>query len=648
MIGRWWGRVLTAGGVLCTLLAVALFLLGLPLVGAARPAYSAYATAVCLTFSLVCFGLGAVVAVRSSDPMARYAAVMLAMLGGAGPPYTDPLSARPGLFVPARIGTFLLVATIVGFLLIFPSGRVRPRWALWPALALAGATLFVMLSPSVYPPSPNPPDVLGLFMLAGLGGGLAAQGWRWSRISDREARRQTQWVVLGAAIAIAVLTLSVTLSGRLPPPLADEVSFTTVNLGLLAIPVSIGLAVTRYRLWQVDFFVNRALVYGALTVILVAAYLAVVVGLQAVLAGRYQVVISLVGAGLVAVAFQPIRQSIQRLANRLMYGERDEPLSILLRLGRTLDETVTTETLLPRIVETVAGALRIPYVAVALREDDDDVVAASHGQPTDDLLRLPLTHQTALVGELRLANRGPHDAFSPADLEVLRELAVHVGAAAKSVLLTRELQRSRERLVAARAEERRRLRRDLHDGLSPQLVGVALKLDGIRNRLEELPEVRRELDELADRTRAAIADVRRIVYALRPPALDELGLIAAIRQSADVDGSGIDICIDAPEGLPALPAAVEVAAYRIAQEAVTNVVRHSGARNCRLSVTLEGGVLRLEVSDDGAGLSPNASAGVGLSSMRERAEELGGRLELETAVGGGTRIAALLPCPEVA
>jgi signal transduction histidine kinase len=640
--------VLTAGGVLCTLLAVALFLLGLPLVGAARPAYSAYATAVCLTFSLVCLGLGAVVAVRSSDPMARYAAVMLAMLGGAGPPYTDPLSARPGLFVPARIGTFLLVATIVGFLLIFPSGRVRPRWALWPALALAGATLFVMLSPSVYPPSPNPPDVLGLFMLAGLGGGLAAQGWRWSRISDREARRQTQWVVLGAAIAIAVLTLSVTLSGRLPAPLADEVSFTTVNLGLLAIPVSIGLAVTRYRLWQVDFFVNRALVYGALTVILVAAYLAVVVGLQAVLAGRYQVVISLVGAGLVAVAFQPIRQSIQRLANRLMYGERDEPLSILLRLGRTLDETVTTETLLPRIVETVAGALRIPYVAVALREDDDDVVAASHGQPTDDLLRLPLTHQTALVGELRLANRGPHDAFSPADLEVLRELAVHVGAAAKSVLLTRELQRSRERLVAARAEERRRLRRDLHDGLSPQLVGVALKLDGIRNRLEELPEVRRELDELADRTRAAIADVRRIVYALRPPALDELGLIAAIRQSADVDGSGIDICVDAPEGLPALPAAVEVAAYRIAQEAVTNVVRHSGARNCRLSVTLEGGVLRLEVSDDGAGLSPNASAGVGLSSMRERAEELGGRLELETAVEGGTRIAALLPCPEVA
>lgn len=126
MIRRWRGRALAAGGVLCVLLAVGLFLLGLPLVGAARPTYSAYATAVSLTFTLACFGLGAVVAVRSSDPMARYAAVMLAMLGGAGAPYTDPLSARPGLFVPARIGTFLLMATIVGFLLVFPTGRVRP------------------------------------------------------------------------------------------------------------------------------------------------------------------------------------------------------------------------------------------------------------------------------------------------------------------------------------------------------------------------------------------------------------------------------------------------------------------------------------------------------------------------------------------
>jgi signal transduction histidine kinase len=635
-----------AGGVLCTLLAIAIFLLGLPLVGGARPAYATYATAVVVLFSLTSFGVAALIAARSSDPMARYAVVMLAMFAGAAAPVTDPLSARPGLFVLARLGNFLVNATFIGFLLIFPTGRIRPHWALWPALAWGAALLFVVLSPSIFPVGPKPAIVYAILIFSGYGGGLALQVWRWWRVSDRAARRQTQWVVLGVVVAFAVQVLSIALIPRLlAAPLADEVSLTTVSLGYLAIPVSIGLAVTRYRLWQVDFFVNRALVFGALSAILVAAYLAVVLGLQAALAGTGQTVISLAAAGLVAVAYQPLRQRIQRLANRLMYGERDEPLSVLLRLGRTLDETVSTETLLPRIVDTVAGALRIPFVAVALREDDEDVVAASHGQATEDLLRLPLTHQGTLVGELRLANRGPHDTFSPADLKVLRELAVHVSAAAKSVLLTGELQRSRERLVAASAEERRRLRRDLHDGLSPQLVGVALKLDGIRNRLEEQPEVRRELDELADRTRAAIADVRRLVYALRPPALDELGLVAAIRQSADVDGSGIEIRIDAPESLPPLPAAVEVAAYRIAQEAVANVVRHSGAHSCRLNMTFEGGVLRLEVSDDGAGLSTNASSGVGLRSMRERAEELGGRFELETVAGRGTRIAALLPCP---
>jgi len=310
---------LAAGGVLCTLLSVAIFLLGLPLVGGARPAYATYATAVVVLFSLTSFGVAALIAARSSDPMARYAVVMLAMLAGAAAPLTDALSARPGFFVVARLGNFLVNATFIGFLLIFPTGRIRPHWALWPTLAWGAATLFVVLSPSIYPVGPNPPIVYAILIFSGYGGGLALQVWRWWRISDRPARRQTQWVVLGVVVAIAVQVLSIALIPRLlTAPLADEVGLTTVSLGFLAIPVSIGLAVTRYRLWQVDFFVNRALVFGALTAILVAAYLALVLGLQAVLAGHGQAVISLIAAGLVAVAFQPLRQRIQRLANRLM------------------------------------------------------------------------------------------------------------------------------------------------------------------------------------------------------------------------------------------------------------------------------------------------------------------------------------------
>ena len=645
MIRAWRGRALAAGGVLCALLAVTLFLLGLPLVGAARPGYPVYATVVLLIFTFACFGVAAVIAVRSQDPMARYTAVMLAMFGGAGAPYADPLSARPGFFVPARLGNYLLLATLVGFMLIFPSGRIRPRWALWPAVIWAAATLVVMLSPQIDPPGPRPSPELAVLLLGGFGGGLVAQAWRWFRISDRAERWQTKWVVLGASVAIVVQALSVATAGLLPPRIADQVGFTTVTLGFLVIPIAIGFAVMSYRLWQIDLFVNRALVYGALTATLVVVYLILVLGTEALVAGRGQVLISLAAAALIAIAFQPLRLRIQRLANRLMYGDRDEPLALLLRLGRTLDESVSTETLLPRIVATVAGALRIPYVAVALQADDGVVVAASHGRAVEKVLCLPLTNQQAVIGELRVADRGPHDALSEGDLKVLRDLAVHVGAAAGSVLLTRELQMARQRLVGARAEERRRIRRDLHDGVAPQLVGVALNLAAIRNRLDGQSAVQTELDELADRTRTAISDVRRLVYALRPPALDELGLVSAIKQAADMNGSGIDIKIDAPATLPPLPAAVEVAGYRIAQEALTNVVRHSGARSCRLTLALESGFLRLEVLDDGAGLNGDSPAGVGLLSMRERAEELGGSLDLQPAAGGGTRLTALLPCP---
>ena len=198
--------------------------------------------------------------------------------------------------------------------------------------------------------------------------------------------------------------------------------------------------------------------------------------------------------------------------------------------------------------------------------------------------------------------------------------------------------------MTARAEERRRLRRDLHDGLGPQLVSLALKLEAARNRSEADERMRELLTALAGQTRSVIADVRRLVYALRPPALDELGLLGALAQVGAAAGDAIEFTFDRPERVPPLPAAVEVAAYRIAQEALTNVIRHSGARRCTLRLAVTGGEVRLEVTDDGAGIAPGAPAGVGLHSMRERAEELGGRLEVGSAEGGGGHIVAFLPC----
>jgi signal transduction histidine kinase len=218
------------------------------------------------------------------------------------------------------------------------------------------------------------------------------------------------------------------------------------------------------------------------------------------------------------------------------------------------------------------------------------------------------------------------------------------------VRLTADLQRSRERLVSAREEERRRLRRDLHDGLGPQLASLVLKLETARNRMADDPQAAALLTDLSARTQEAVADIRRLVYALRPPALDELGLIMALREGAtqyNQQGiNGLNITFDAPDKLPPLPAAVEVAAYRIAQEALTNVVQHANARICLIRLRLDESarLLCLEVRDDGKGLPIKRPAGIGLNSMRERAEELGGALTITSLSTGGTLLSARLPC----
>jgi signal transduction histidine kinase len=223
------------------------------------------------------------------------------------------------------------------------------------------------------------------------------------------------------------------------------------------------------------------------------------------------------------------------------------------------------------------------------------------------------------------------------------------------VRLTADLQRARERLVTTREEERRRLHRDLHDGLGPQLASLTLTIGAARELLRHDPDAAdRLLQELTLHTQAAITDIRRLVYALRPPALDDLGLVPALReQAAQYSQAGLQIAINAPDRLPPLPAAVEVATYRIVQEALTNVVRHARARTCTVSITLTpGGSLVARIQDDGVGLPPAgatpasdslARPGVGLTTMRERAAELGGTFEIASVRGGGTCITAGLP-----
>jgi signal transduction histidine kinase len=413
-------------------------------------------------------------------------------------------------------------------------------------------------------------------------------------------------------------------------------------------------------LWDIDVLINRTLVYGSLTIVIAGVYALVVGGLGALVQTSGNLLLSILASGLIAILFHPLRQRLQQGVNRLMYGERDDPYAVLARLGQQLEVTLAPEAVLPTITETLAHSLKLPYVAINLKQGDEYVEAAVYGSPRDDLLRLPLVYQAEPVGELILSPRAPDEDFTPADQRLLNDLTHQVGAAAHAVRLTtdlqrltRDLQRSRERLVLAREEERRRLRRDLHDGLAPTLAALALAASTAGDLIPSDPEAAASLvAELETEIRAAVADIRRMVYDLRPPTLDELGLAAAIRERAaqinhqnqrgSATMNGLHIIVEAPDDLPTLPAAVEVAAYRIALEAITNVVRHSKANTCTIRFELADELL-VKITDDGIGLPAQHRSGVGLLSMRERAAELGGSCTIQRMEGSGTRVSARLP-----
>ena len=329
-----------------------------------------------------------------------------------------------------------------------------------------------------------------------------------------------------------------------------------------------------------------------------------------------------------------------------MYGERDEPYGVISRLGQQLAAALAPEAVLPTIVQTVQETLKLPYVAIALQQDGEFAVVAAAGAPTDGTHHWPLAYQNETAGHLIVAPRTSGEAFGPADRRLLDDLARQAGVAVHAVRLTADLRRARARLVTAQEEERRRLRRDLHDGLGPQLASQPLTIDAVCKVLAHDPATALELlQDLKAQSLAAMTDIRRLVYDLRPPALDDLGLVATLReQTRRYEHLGVRFTIEVPERLPALPAAVEVAAFRIVQEALTNVARHAQAQSCSVRLAIED-VLSIEICDDGRGLPSDRRAGVGLSSMRERTEELGGRCMIEARAGGGTCVRAWLPLP---
>ncbi len=449
-------------------------------------------------------------------------------------------------------------------------------------------------------------------------------------------RQQIKWFAFAGVVAFACIAAMFT-------PLDDYRSI--LGLGILAIPIAVGVAILRYRLYDIDLIINRTLVYATLTAVIIAIYVLIVGYLGAVLQTGSDLAISLVATGVVAVLFQPLRDRLQRYVNRLMYGERDEPYKVISRLGERLESALAPDAVLPAIVGTIREALKLPYAAIALPRDDGFEISAATGEPVDHTLRVPLTYQGASVGELLLGPRAPGEEFSAADRRLLEDLAHHAGVAVHGVRLTADLQRSRERLILAREEERRRLRRDLHDELAPTLAALGLSAATVGELIENDPEQATAANEkLRKALRDTVGDVRRLAYDLRPPALDDLGLVEAVKERAARFGAEPRVTVEAA-GLPeTLPAAVEVAAYRIVQEALMNVGRHADASSCTVRLDCPGGrALEIEITDDGIGLPDAPQPGVGLRSMRERAAELGGSCEIGRATPSGARVFARLP-----
>ncbi len=586
------------------------------------------------------------------------------------------LVAVPGSWPAGRAAAWLAnwiwaipFAALAFVFLLFPTGHLRsPRWrvAAWlvaGAYALAMVDLIVHATRiwrhpfTTYTQSSNPPDVNAalVLMIAAMAVSVAAVVVRFAHSSGEE-RLQLKWFAAAALLVIATI---------IPSFLTDVLIFGLVfNLALLCLWVAIGIAILKYRLDGIDIVISKAVLYGSLAVFITAVYAGLVVGVGTLAGGRDRPLLAALAAAVVAVAFQPVRQRAGRLANRVVYGRRATPYQVLSDFAHRIGGAYASEDVLPQMAQIVAKGTGAERVVVWLRVDDElhPEASSSDGSsatpvPADPLpvdgqamppvpgadLSVPVVHQGELLGAISIWM--PKDEpLRPAGRQLVADVASQAGLVLSNAALIEDLRASRQRLVTAQDEARRRLERNIHDGAQQDLVALGIKLRLAGMTVDEDPaEAKEMLGELQADATGALQNLRDLARGIYPPLLADLGLAAAL--NAQARKSPVPVTVDA-DGIGRFAQDTEAAVYFCCLEALQNIAKYAKASSALICLRAENGTLRFTVSDDGTGYDArHTPLGSGQRNMADRLAALGGRLEVKSAPGQGTPSPRSSPAP---
>ena len=557
---------------------------------------------------------------------------------------------------------WLIAFTMLAFVfLLFPTGRLRSRrwlpaaWFVGGALTLVSATTSVYLArfwsdPFGSSAQAEPPALTALFALAlaALAVSVAAVVVRFAR-SVGEERLQLKWF---AAAAVFLLVMQI-VTNWLSSPVLDVL----FELAFLCLWVAVAIAVLKYRLYDIDIVISKAVLYGSLAVFITAVYAALVVGVGTLAGGRDRPLLAALAAAVVAVTFQPARQWAGRLANRVVYGRRATPYQVLSEFARRIGGTYSAEGVLPQMAQTVAAGTGAEQVVVWLRVDNQlrpeassggslhagPLAVAGHELPRlpDADMSAPVVHQGELLGAISV-QMPKNEPLGPAGGQLVADVASQAGLVLSNVGLVEDLRASRQRLVTAQDEERRRLERNLHDGAQQDLVALAIKVR-LGATVEDLAQAKEIFGELQADTAGALENLRDLARGIYPPLLADLGLAAAL--GAQASKSPLPVTVEA-DGIGRFPQDIEAAVYFCCLEALQNIAKYAHASQAHICLQAQDGTLRFTISDDGTGYDArHTPLGSGQRNMADRLAALGGRLEVQSAPGHGTTITGHLPVP---